>query len=640
MIETMDSRTAAGCCGPPKESARLQPDRSKEKEIAFYEPYPAAGLYGRDGEAPDWAAIAADPALAEPIAELRAEAARLQERPEPQLTEELYAEFEREGRRLGYEAAYFERRGRLTAFGLLTLLGLGGDSARALMRQTIDAVLGENTWCLPAHMKGEAIERGIDLFASETGFALAELLVLGGDALDEPLRRRIAGQLERRLFGPYLEQGPYPWETAEHNWSAVCAGSIGAAALLTLPADDPRLERIVAKALGSMDAYLAGFGDDGACLEGIGYWTYGFGYYVYFADLLRARTGGRLDLLDGPKEQAIAGFQQKAYLCGSRTVNFSDAEPHERAMPGLAAYLSRRYPGLPSPPPSVLARFGDDPCARFAPALRNLLWRAPAERGAPAPESWPSGSWLLPDAGWLVSRHRSAGGSFGFAAKGGHNTEPHNHLDLGHFLLVEEGEPDFAADLGSGEYTAAYFGPERYGYACTGAHGHSLPSPLGLSQLPGRERFARILEAEAGAAEDRLRLELAAAYALPPGASLTRRLRWRKQELPELELTDELRLPELAGAARPDGVPLLATALITRCEPLGQEDGSLLLHGNRRRMRICWLPGSLRLRIERHSFSNHSGLEETYVRLAFETAAPVDAAASSASISLSLRFLP
>lgn len=87
-------------------------------------------------------------------------------------------------------------------------------------------------------------------------------------------------------------------------------------------------------------------------------------------------------------------------------------------------------------------------------------------------------------------------------------------------------------------------------------------------------------------------------------------------------------------------MPLLATALITRCEPLGQEDGSLLLQGSRRRMRITWPAGSLQLRIERHSFSNHSGLEETYVRLAFETAAPVDAAASSASISLSLRFLP
>ncbi|GJM76376.1 hypothetical protein HMSSN036_85920 [Paenibacillus macerans] len=107
------------------------------------------------------------------------------------------------------------------------------------------------------------------------------------------------------------------------------------------------------------------------------------------------------------------------------------------------------------------------------------------------------GELFLPDAQWLVSRHRSAAGSFGFAAKGGHNGEPHNHNDLGHFILIA-GRDTFAADLGSGEYTADYFGAGRYRYDCNGSQGHSVPIINGRHQAEGERHAAVVLEKAAG----------------------------------------------------------------------------------------------------------------------------------------------
>ena len=62
-----------------------------------------------------------------------------------------------------------------------------------------------------------------------------------------------------------------------------------------------------------MDYYLQGFGPDGACLEGLGYWNYGFGYFVYYADLLRKRTRGEMDWFRAEKVGRIALFQQRAF---------------------------------------------------------------------------------------------------------------------------------------------------------------------------------------------------------------------------------------------------------------------------------------------------------------------------------------
>ena len=580
-------------------------DGDRLKEIVLGIGPVDASLYG----------IARESANAAIVGELVQDGERLLATSIPALTQELFELFASQGNRLAYEGVYFERRRRLTTFGLLMLLYPERKDYLSALVAIVEAVLEENTWCLPAHMRGETLERGIDLFAAETGFALAELIVLAGDAIPIELRERIRVEVDRRLFKPYLTMGPYAWETADHNWAAVCAGSIGSAALL-LERDGERLAEISGKVLGTLSCYLSGFGVDGACLEGVGYWNYGFGYFVYYADLLYRRSGGRIDLLADDKVRQIALFQQRCYLCGDRTANFSDTAERSPAHRGLSAYLVGRYASVEAPPESVYASLRDDHCARFAPALRDLFWvgggyREDDARGGSA---WSPGSWYLPDAKWLVSRHGSEYGQFGFAAKGGHNAEPHNHLDVGQFIVVAEGEPAFAADLGRGEYTAQYFGEGRYDYDCNGAQGHSLPVIGGRRQQPGRSYEALVLKAEPSREEDVLEQELAGTYDCPELASLVRRLAWRKAELPSLELIDEYKFGKPVGD--------IEELIISRCEPEVIMPGEIVLRGGRLNVIVSYDASLLTPSAERRTMSGHDGTEDVYYRISLKALVP------------------
>lgn len=247
----------------------------------------------------------------------------------------MFAVFAQRGTRLEYERVYFERRRRLNTFALLALLDPDDQVAEHELLDMIWSVCGEYTWCLPAHLGADGHERAIDLFAAETGFTLGEIALLLQGRLPRLLQTRIEAEVNRRLFEPFLRNGPYEWETARHNWAAVCAGSVGAAALLLLR-DPEALSAILERVHASLECYLQGFGADGACPEGPGYWNYGFGYFVYFADLLARRTLGEADWFAGDKVRRIAEFQQKCYLGGDRVANFSDAVPHCRVQIGLS----------------------------------------------------------------------------------------------------------------------------------------------------------------------------------------------------------------------------------------------------------------------------------------------------------------
>jgi hypothetical protein len=563
-----------------------------------------AALYTKDGNAVDWKRIANDSLYADMIKEIKDEGERLLTEPIPELTQELYALFETTGNRLSYESLYFNRRRRLTTFALLSLLYPDNAAYKSALERIVEAIMTEPTWCLPAHMKGHIIGSNIDLFAAETGFAFCEILSMTGDVLPQSLRDEMLEQVDQRLFIPYLGYGPYHWETADHNWAAVCAGSIASAALL-VERDNERLAQMIVKALDTMEHYLSGFGSDGACLEGPGYWNYGFGYYIYFADLLYNATGGRASLLDKAKVREIAMFQQRCYLTGNRPANFSDAMPTVSVHIGLSDYLAVTFDEAEHPPLSIRAAFTEDHCMRYAPALRNLIWYRPeAVRQA----DWSPASWYLQDAEWLISRSRSSEGSFGFAAKGGNNNEPHNHNDVGHFILLADDDPAFAADLGAGEYTAQYFGSDRYSYDCTGAQGHSLPVVGGQLQQTGAGSKASVLEAHTSAEEDRLELELACCYSdVAELSSFKRQFIWRKLARPVLELTDSFRFTDKAQS--------IVETIITRCKPSLLEDGRIRLQGKRHDVAFEFEAGRYDVTIDEISFSNHFGQVESYYRI-------------------------
>lgn len=503
-----------------------------------------------------WEGIQSSGAYEEDIAQIRREGERLLAEPIPQLTYDLFGRFARQGTRLEYEKVYFERRRRLNTLALLTLLEPDKEKYPLALHEVIWSVCDEYTWCLPAHLNGESsahIRSTIDLFSAETGFTLSEIRVLLQDHLPKLLISRMEEEISRRLFTPFLSH-EHGWETATHNWSAVCAGSIGSCALLLME-ETAMLEEILLKTERCMAHYLQGFGADGACLEGLGYWNYGFGYFVYYADLLHKRSRGAMDWFRDEKVGRIALFQQQSFLGEKAVANFSDSQPESTVHIGLSHYLAELYGDFELPPLSLRSAYADDHCSRWAPALRNLIWRDPGKPGS----DWKEASYYLPDAQWLISRSSDGDRLYAFAAKGGRNDEPHNHNDLGHFILYGAGEV-WCSDLGCGEYTADYFGDGRYGYDCNGSQGHSVPIIDGHYQIEGPDSEAVVLEAATGSDRDVLRLELTSAYRAPVLQEFMRALEWNKQGIrPELTLRDRFVFHSPPGS--------LVERIVTRMQP-------------------------------------------------------------------------
>ncbi len=546
------------------------------------------------------------------IEEIRAEGDRMLQESDPDLPFSLFRLYRDTGERLAYERAYFERRKRLAAFALLALLEPGDERYKQALHNTIWSVCNEFTWCLPAHFDEQKQQTEIDLFAAETGFALSEALLLAGEELPCLLKSRIRTEVEKRIFQPFLMEGPYGWERAEHNWSAVCAGSIGAAALHLMD-DEERLAAILDKVLPAMDCFLAGYGDDGVCAEGYLYWQYGFGYFVYFAQLLKASTSGKLDLFRSDKVKAIALFQQKCFTDGNTVVNFSDSLPESGIFLGLSACLQQEYAEFTMPAERLRAPYEADHCGRWAPALRNLIWSAPPSGGQE--DGWPEEAYYLPDAKWLLSRARAqGGGSFSFAAKGGHNDEPHNHNDLGHFVLHADGEA-YLADLGSGMYTADYFGEGRYSYWCNGSHGHSVPVIGDEHQLAGKAFSATVLEAMTGEAEDRLTLELSGAYRRGLMSGLKRQLHWKKKALPCLTLTDAF---SWSAEGDMEGRSVVER-FITLLEPTVTTEGRVSLQGERWELMISYDSSLWQPIVAGRVDTDHFGRERRWFTLDFTT---------------------
>ncbi|MNZ43476.1 Heparinase II/III-like protein [compost metagenome] len=552
--------------------------------------------------------------------EIEREAERMVKEEDPALPYSLFRIFGDTGERLSYEKVYFERRKRLNTFAMMSMLEPERQDYIEALHNAIWSICDEFTWCLPAHYDASSGRMEIDLFAAETGFTLSEVLLLTEQALPELLKQRIKDEVERRVLRPFLEEGPYGWEKADHNWAAVCAGSIGAAALHLID-DEERLLHILARVTDAMDCYLSGFGDDGVCAEGYLYWQYGFGYYVYFAQLLKAATYGDIDLFAAAKVKEIALFQQKCFTGGNMVVNFSDSLSNSGIFMGLSSCLCEEYEEVVLPHRSLRAPYLSDHCGRWAPALRNLIW--PKEAHVPEGQDaalekkplWPSEAYYLPDAQWLLSRSVTEdGGNCSFSAKGGHNDEPHNHNDIGHFLIHADGEA-YMADLGSGMYTSTYFGADRYTLWCNGSQGHSVPILGGEYQRHGKSYRAVVKEAVTGESEDLLLLDISGAYAAGLLDKLERRLLWSKEGLPSLTLTDTF----VRAQARGEEAPLPVTERFITClPPVLAKEGRIVLRGKRQLSifydYLAWEPI-----IMQRSDMDHFGVERVWFTLDFQS---------------------
>ena len=513
------------------------------------------------------------------------EAAKLMSFPMPELTEDLFALYEQNGNRLQYENVYFERRKFLTILGLQALLEkrqqrMMGDQLLRKLVEIIEDVCNEECWALPAHVsrKHPGWQTTVDLFSAETGQTLAELADRLRNDLPENIYSMMLENVERRIFHPFLEnESGYGWEKTDHNWNAVCSGSIGSACLHLMREKPDILEPCLKRVCESLPYYIGGFAEDGTCMEGLGYFTYGMSYFVHFAQELYEYTDGQRDLLCGnwagfpaghqDKRARIAAFFSKCFFSDGRTVSFSDASSNDKFNMGLACALKRRFPQVQIPDVKQAAGLLEDNCYRFAFRMMDVFETEKyLEQSEPEASTQVNCHKLL-DAQWCIANARNG---VGFACKGGHNGEPHNHNDVGHFIYESSGVILFA-DLGAGEYTADYFSDGRYGILCNNSFGHSVPIIAGCGQQAGKQYGCRVFTVDEYPERCIVHAEFSGAYERGLLEQLRRQLCFSLED-GSLTARDEFILSEDLASKNADA----QENLITQILPKVQENEILL----------------------------------------------------------------
>ncbi len=461
-----------------------------------------------------------------------------------------FIRFGEDGNRNGFESVYFERRKRLSAFVLLFLTE-GKERWGQALEDLIWAICEETTWVIPAHVglyvneypygiwdQSTAPRETVDLFSSITAFALAEIISLVGEELHPWVVERVHKELDRRILQVYFyDPVPQNWEQKKNNWPAVCASGIGVTAIYEV-ADSEVLAGMLWRVVAAMRNHLSGFDEEGATAEGITYWQFGFGFYVYFAELLRDRTGGRIDLLADQQIAQIASLPNFCILSEGKTVNFSDSVEQIPINIGLISRLSSRCKTVDVP--YVVPVYNDlfDHWAHFA---RILLWTPEqiVEENQTARINYEDKCFKGHQ--WVISKNWTPSGLYAFAAKGGHNAEPHNHNDLGHFIVHAKGKT-ILEDIGSGFYTREYFDPSvRYSLLAAGSHGHSVPIINDKQQATGEQAQSMLLEYTHSQDQLKFKLDLTRAYEGALLQKFERSFIWQRHSLEKecFELTIE-----------------------------------------------------------------------------------------------------
>ncbi len=471
-----------------------------------------------------WAEVAGNPAIEKWMGPMRLLAEKEAGREMPPLTDELYREFYSTGGRLNFEALYFERRRALGRAAICALVD--ADTKRWLnsLRDKLEEIFAEFSWAAPGHVNSPSGKdpTHIDLFSAETASMMTLIIDLFGAVLPEDLIARIYWRLRGQFFDNYLNRHEdLWWAKAPNNWNAVCHQGVIGSALVVEP-DLLLVSRMLLVAKKYLPLFLRGFGADGACSEGPGYWQYGFGAFAVLNAQLEARTGGKLSLFEEDDHiRQIAKYGTRVSLANFHFVNFSDSPRAGALNPSLLHYLGVRlddagcrahsYRGYQRLEQTGLNLQGQRADLLY---LVRLFLDTPLDLSGEVPIE--TEDFYFRDSGVLVAHGKDGRGhTWDFAAKGGNNAEHHNHNDCGSYILNIDGFP-LVIEIGAPEYTKDYLREKRYQFLAARTQGHSLPIINGFEQAAGPKYAAKILRSELDEDYVEFSIDLTACY--PPEA--------------------------------------------------------------------------------------------------------------------------
>lgn len=444
----------------------------------------------------------------------------------------LYLNYSRIGDRESYQKPFFRRQRRLEAFSFAECLENKGRFI-APLESVIRDICAERTWVIPAHdpkldnFNGRRVD--IDLYSSRRGADLAIVGAIMGQRLSPGLGELIKDSVEARVTTPFRNmlsgKQPRGWLNQKYNWNAVCLANVVAAGLYSAKTQEER-DFFVNEACKEIKTYLSGFPKDGCCLEGVGYWTYGFSNYVWLSELVRRSTGGRIDPLLWPEAERPALFPFRSEIVSGVYPSFADCPQGVVPKPCLMGVISKRF-GLGRSDYEALAETPMHGPGNYVFCFSGFGASLPPPPSKRREVDSGMRTWF-PDAGILICRGRDGvAGDFGAAFKGGVNDGPHHHLDVGSYSVVCGGVP-VICDPGKEIYTRRSFSSDRYQSNVNNSYGHPVPVVDGKQQRKAKDTAAVLLSSSFTPDLDVVVFDIKAAYDVPKLRRLDRTFRFHR----------------------------------------------------------------------------------------------------------------
>ncbi len=438
----------------------------------------------------------------------------LDKAPEVPISDSIYRLANKEGNRKIYKPRYYRTMDRLEHYILAECL-----ENKGLFLPQIEtyakAILSMKSWVHPNHDDGnngilEGRRVSIDLGARKFGSVLAIAESLLQDKLPEDLRTEISKEIQTRITDTYLKSTKYldennTWIKSTSNWNSVCTSG---AILATITNSQDYNKRLVAvgSALNSMRYYLTGFGEDGYCSEGLGYWGYGFSHYLYLAQIISDYSDGQIDMFkfDNPEKlKNVGNFPENFVIQKGRCAPFADGVSKTSSSGSNFANVLSAYHYNAIQPTEI----------RMEEAAEQLIaWNHPALFEVSSQEKTPElpSHTYFEDFGMVISRGKQQT-PFSIALKAGHNAENHNHSDVGTYTLVL-GQDVMSGDIGAPSYTAGAFSPKN---PARSSWGHPLPKLNNTLQSNGIAHKGVFTSTDFKADKDQVVVDIKPAYDFP-----------------------------------------------------------------------------------------------------------------------------
>lgn len=389
------------------------------------------------------------------------------------------------------------------------------------IQEQIEELCAQQTWVKWNHDINKSNRTGTeitaDLVSTEMAAELGTIYYWLGDKLPKETRDLIQTELKIRIFDPVRKhaQGIYHggmfWMWRTNNWNSVCWSNIIVAAMSVLESDYERAFFLGA-AENSLAYFIDSFFDDGYCQEGLGYWNYGFGFYVRYADLVYKMTEGKIDYLNNEKVFNIALFGLRTEIQKGIYPTISDCKQYPKPQATLQNYVSRKYKlnqkqwetalGSKAATPEKLIDFAwYFPVAIEKSSLTNFTYKIDTYR-----DWYPNGQLLICRPGANKNMKIAA------VIKGGDNMAPHNHNDVGSFIVALNGALPIT-DPGSASYrNGKAFLADRYASKILSSYGHNVPVVDWHLQIAGKEAEALVVSKQFTEDKDVLKLDLRPSY--------------------------------------------------------------------------------------------------------------------------------